>query len=102
MSAKNISIDAAAAQAWIDDVINEIAITKDILNKVATCLQHDPDDDIWFEFERVVKNLTLHWEGLNKAMETACGVMKSAISALWQAAEELIESIKQNAAKLAT
>ena len=102
MAEKNISIDAEAAQAWIDEVTNEIKITKQILDKVSHCLEHEPDDDLWFEFERVVKTLTLYWDGLNKAMETACEVMKSAISELWKAAEELIETIKENAAKLAT
>ena len=96
----DMNIKTAEANQWIKDVETEISCVEHVLNQVQACLEHDPDDDIWFEFERITKKLSLYWEGLTKASKKVCSVIAGVIKGVENAGKEIVDFVKNSEAQL--
>ncbi len=94
----NIKTDEAAL--WIEEVNTELQCVELVLKQTRECLAHDPDDDIWFEYERIVNKLDNYWNGLVKAAKTATDIIKGVIKAAETVGKEIVEDIKASEAKL--
>lgn len=96
----DMNIKTEEAAIWIAEVNTEVDCVELVLKEVKACLEHDPDDDIWFEFERIVNNLSTYWDGLVKASKKVCSGLKSAIDFAEQVGNEIVSDIKASAPKM--
>lgn len=96
----DINIKTAEAELWIADVYAEVESVRAVLEQVKQCLDHDPDDDIWFEYERIVKRLGDYWDGLTKTSEKVCEAISSTIKAAESTGNEIVNEIKASSSRL--
>ena len=96
----DMNIKTAEANQWIEDVRTELACVALVLKQTKECLEHDPDDDIWFEYERIVKKVSVYWEGLTKAARTVCDIVKDVIGQAETVGKELVDGVKASEANL--
>lgn len=94
----NIKTDDA--MRWIDEVNTELQCVELVLKKTRECLGHDPDDDIWFEYERIVNKLDNYWNGLVKNSKVACDIIKNVIKMAEEVGNQVLDEIKASEARM--
>lgn len=96
----DMNIKTAEAYIWIEDVKTELDCVAIVLKQTKECLDHDPDDDIWFEYERIVKKVGVYWDGLTKAARNVCNIIKDVIGQAETVGKEIVDDVKASEAKL--
>ena len=96
----NVNIKTDEASLWIEEVKTEIDCVALVLKQTKECLDHEPDDDIWFEFERIVNNLGNYWDGLIKVSKDVCEVVKGTISEAERLGSELVQHVKDSLSQM--
>lgn len=94
------NIKTEEASMWIKEVNTELQCVEIVLKQTKECLEHDPDDDIWFEYERIVNKLDNYWNGLVKASKTACEIISGVIKTAETVGKEIVEEIKASEGRL--
>ena len=93
-------IKTQEAAMWIEEVNTEIQCVEMVLKQTKECLEHDPDDDIWFEYERIVNKLDNYWNGLIKGSKKACEIISGVIKSAENVGKEIIEEIKASESRM--
>lgn len=95
-----MTINTDDARIWTEDVKAEIDAVKVLIAQVENCLDHEPMDDIWYQYDRVVDNLKAQWVEVVNAFDAATRTLKSVVEQAIQFGQESIQSIKDSKAKL--
>lgn len=100
MQEANMRINTDEARIWAEDVRSEIEAVETLMGHIERSLEHEPDDDIWFEYERIVNNLKNQWEHVISAFRDATRTLNNVVSAAATFGQEVIDDIKASASKL--